>query len=499
MQQIKGHVILWSIMIFIIGSSCRPAKVNHYNVERPNFILINADDLSPHTLGPYGQQIIKTPRLDKMAKEGTLFHRAYSAATSCAPSRIALMLGKHLGHIKRKGNTNDDRVASEETCFPEILRDHGYATAMYGKKHGVHLRNWFDIYTQIVDDTPYDNGFDHFVGTLNATTAHQLYLDGETNPEANLPQHLWEEQKGELEKYLLPPTRYVHNEYVDLGLQFIELNQDQPFFLYLPFQLPHFEQVVPKPGEPDYHLEDYGLLEQYQDTITGRSLFPEIPYMGNISSNQRVNLEPNATYAATISRLDRDVGKIMDLIINLNLKEKTYVIFTSDNGYGGWPEGETFDFTGALRAAKAHLYEGGVRVPMIVWGSQTKLQDIHENPIIHYDIGATLLDLAGIQDSFNDGLSWKDAIISDKLPHREYLYWENFLGSTRQCALLDNRYKVIKLAPNSDKYQYEIYDLSKDESESNNILTTDLGQSLLHRASKIFKTEHIPNEHYHIE
>ena len=500
MEKINSQFLVITHFLFmgILFSCNSPAKNKSPSALNPNIILINVDDLSPNTISPYGQKTISTPRLQKMAEEGTLFTKGYSSATSCAPSRIALFLGKHLGHIDRKDNTNEDRILSEDLCFSEVLRDNGYRTAMYGKLHGAHFRNWFDIYTQVVDDTPYDHGFDHFVGFLGAMEAHQMYLDGVTHPEENNPKHLWEENNGHISKKKIAPDRYTQNEFMDQALNFITETQKQSFFLYLSFQIPHFEQVVPKKGDKDYYKEDEGLLEQYLDTITNKSIFPETPYMGTVPANQRINLEPLATYAALISRLDRDVGKIMDLLNDLHLKENTVVIFTADNGFGGWPARDIFQSTGSLRASKGSLYEGGIRVPFIFWGKDIRSNITVDEPIVQYDLGATILDLANIQPNFGDGISWKSTLSQGVIPKRSYVYWENFITKMRQAILIDGRYKIIKIESEKNLYQYEVYDLSNDESEKNNLASTDMGQDLIEEAAKIFEKEHIPSKNYTI-
>ena len=490
------HVyFIWLIIICTgCGESNTPPAGSH------NIILIYADDLSPQTIEPYGQKVIKTPRLNQMAEEGILFKRGYSSATSCAPARIALLLGKHLGHIDRKLNSNEDRLLREDLCFPELLRDHGYQTAMFGKQHGTHFRNWFGLTTQIVDDTPYDHGFDRFVGMLSAVEAHQFYLDGITNPDAKNPKHLWQEKNANISRYKIPPTRYTHNEFMDLSIKFIEDNQEDPFFLFLPIQIPHFEQVVPMKADPDYHEEDVGLYEQYLKE-DGTSVFEEEPWEGTHPENRRPVDYPLATFASLISRMDRDVGRILDKLTELGKDGNTLVIFTADNGFGGWPrEAMTvFNPTGNFRAAKGRLYEGGIRVPFLFWGAGIQQGTVINEPIAAYDLAATILDFANVDRPYqSDGISWKDALTSGELPKREYLYWENYISASRQATLIDNQNKVIKVKNHDNTYTIQLFDLDKDESEKINLATDSNYTDVLYRAQEIFELEHVPTEDFYI-
>ena len=323
---------------------------------------INADDLGAHHLGIYGQKVIKTPRIDQMAREGVLFKNGYSSATTCGPSRVALLLGKHLGHLpwQQRKNGGLCRVYRDQVAFPELLRDNGYHTAMFGKHHNAIMA----ADRTPVGDLPSDCGFDLSIGTFWAMAAHQLYLDGVTAPQQNYPKHLWKDDKGVVSPYPIKPNRYTHNEYIDLALSYIEEDRDAPFFLYLPFQIPHWEIAVPRQGDADYKPEDVGLLEQYLKE-DGTSIFKETPYNGSALFQRKI-LEPAATHAAMVSRLDRDVGLILDKLIEKGLDKNTLVIFTSDNGRVGTPGGDHFDMSKLVKGGKASLYEGGIKVPFIL-------------------------------------------------------------------------------------------------------------------------------------
>lgn len=494
MKGIKKIVFLSLMTLFYFNCSNKSQEQNIRNKTKEsqkNIIFINADDLSAATLGIYGQKIIKTPRLDQMAKEGLLFKNGYSPATTCGPSRVALLLGKHLGHLPYRRNNGDlCRAYKAALCYPELLQKRGYKTALFGK-----ASNAKHIFGRPVSDLPSHNGFDLFIGTLLDGPAHQFYLDGKTAPQSNHPNHLW---KGENEwwvtKYNISPKRYTQNEYIDLALDFIEGNKENPFFLYLPLQIPHWELVVPKKGEEDYHAADEGLLEQYLNK-DGTSKFKETPYLGR-GDFQRPEPMPKATYAAMVSRLDRDVGKILDKLSILGLKENTLVVFTADNGFAGIPGGDPFQATGGRRGSKAHLYEGGIKVPYIFWGAEVYQGEI-EAPIVGYDLAPTILDFANISDKLEtDGISWKTTLLNGVIPERKWIYWENYHGKTRQAILIDGRYKIIKSEVSPKKYQVALYDLKEDKREVKDLSSEEQYKEVLEVAQKIFKQEHEPNENF---
>lgn len=476
--------MITGLLIIIIGCSSQKAQ------PRKNIILINSDDLSAFSVGAYGQKIIKTPRLDQMAKEGVLFEKGYSPASVCMPSRISLMLGKHLGHLPHRSNHVDCRIPADSVAFPELLQKQGYQTAMFGKASDAAFANGHPI-----DNTPSDNGFDLFVGTMNAFHAHPLYLDGKTAPSLNHPPHLWKDSLGLISKHEIGSHRYTQNEYVDLSIEYIEKHQDQPFFLYLASQIPHWEIVVPTEGSPDYQEEDRGLLEQYQNE-DGSSKFKETPFAGRFPFERPVE-QPKATYAAMISRLDRDVGRIMDKLIELELAENTVIIFTSDNGIAGVPGGDPFQASGKTRGGKAHLYEGGLRVPYIFWGGGIKRDTLIETPIVGYDLAPTILGLADIKTKFEtDGVDFTPILNGKTIPQRPYLYWENYLGNTRQATVIDGRYKAIKVERSDLSYAIELYDLDSDLGETKNLASSEEYQSILEKAKQIFEKEHEPAPGY---
>ena len=479
-------------LLIVLSSICFLKSCSQDFQERPNIILINADDLGAHHVGAYGQEVIKTPRIDQMAQEGIKFQNGYSSATTCGPSRVALLLGQHVGHLApfQRKNGALSRVFREQIAFPELLQDAGYETVMFGKHHNVRLSS----NRTPMDDLPSHAGFDLSIGTFSAMDAHQYYLDGVTAPQQNYAKHLWKDENGVVSPYVISPDRYTHNEYMDLALNYIEKKKSSPYFLYLSFQIPHWEIAVPKEGDADYQKEDEGLLEQYLDE-DGKSIFNEEPYVGSGVFLRPVD-QPAATHAGMISRLDRDVGKIMDKLRDLNLDENTIVIFTSDNGKVQTPGGDPFKMNNLIRGWKGSLYEGGIRVPFIFWGGGVKENVVIEKPIVMHDMASTILDIAEVDSAYiTDGISWKSQLYDDftesNIVSKRYLYWENHHGHGCQSVLIENRYKVIKSKCSSQNYRLELYDLSNDPTEKINIASSVDYENILTRAREIFKLEHI--------
>lgn len=335
---------------------------------QPNIIFIMADDLGYGELGSYGQELIRTPHLDRMAHEGMRFTQFYSASTVCAPAREALMLGLHTGHSRHQNREHPMRP--EYVTVAETLRSHGYATAMIGK---------WGLGTLGSGGEPSVHGFDFWFGYLGHKEAHRHY-----------PTHLW--RNGEQVVY--PQNKESHGKYysgnvmMDEAEKFIRRNQNGPFFLYLPLTLPHADIVVPEQ-----------LLSEY----AGR--FPEKPFPGYHYSAQPM---PNAATAAMITLLDSYAGRLMALLAELEIDEQTVVFFTSDNGpvSVGGRDFEFFDGAGPLRGGKRDLYEGGIRVPMIVrWPGRVPQDQVRDDIWTLTDVKATLSEIAGSVPGDSDGVS----------------------------------------------------------------------------------------------
>lgn len=405
----------------------------------PNIVFILADDLGYGDLSAYGQKRFATPRLDRMADEGVRFMSFYAGNTVCAPSRWSLMTGAHMGHAYVRGNAGAS-LRDEDRTLPRALKQAGYATGMFGK---------WGLAEDNESGLPHRQGFDAFLGYLRHVHAHSHYTD-----------HLFEIRNGETVRIDVDTTQYAHDLFVEGALDFIEANRDRPFFLYLPFALVHAELLVPE--------ED---IAPFRDE-TGRSRMapdPPFPCCGVIGT-YRGQPTPHAAHAAMVTRLDRDVGRILDRIRELGLAEDTLVLFTSDNGphaEGGADPGY-FESNGPLRGIKRDLYEGGIRVPMIAWGpGYVPSGRVSDHPWAMWDIFPTLAAFAGAEVPPVDGLSMQ-GLLSDAgpVPAHRALYWEhrNNMEPKYSQAVRQGDWKLLRVWTPEGRVT-ELYDLSRDIGE----------------------------------
>ncbi len=415
---------------------------------RPNIIFIMADDLGYGEAGVYGQERIKTPNIDKLAHQGIRFTDYYAGSPVCAPSRCVLLTGKHPGHAYVRDNyrigTWDSYLGqlplpAGEITIAEMLKGAGYVTGAFGK---------WGLGRVGSEGDPLKQGFDRFFGYNCQRHAHNLY-----------PRYLIDNDK---KIYLEGNTRgltgkhYAPQLIADEVLNFIHENRDRPFFLYYATVLPHLPLQVP-----------VEFLEKY----LGK--WEEVPYNGH---SYLPNPAPRATYAAMISFLDFQVGRIMALIDSLGLAENTVIFFTSDNGttyLKGQVDYEFFRSLGPLRGFKGYLYEGGIRVPMIVrWAGRIKPDIVTHIPFAHYDVMTTLADIAGIKPpSGTDGISFLPVLLGREEQQRRhmYLFWD-FPGYGGQVAVRYGKWKALKknLKKNPDS-PTELYNLEEDMGEGHNL------------------------------
>jgi len=420
---------------------------------KPNIIYILADDLGYGELGCYGQEIIKTPNIDRIAAQGIRFTQHYSGSPVCAPSRCVLMTGKHTGHsyIRNNGRPEHRERDEGELYFPgqnpipdsevtiaEVLRNAGYATAAIGK--------WGLGYEGSTGD-PNKQGFDLFYGYICQVHAHNHY-----------PRFLWKNG----EKILLDGNdrtltgkQYSQDLFIDEALKFIRENKDKPFFLYLPFIIPHLSIQAPEES-----------LSEYNGKI------PEEPYK---HTSYLKHPFPRAGYAAMITHMDKGIGQIMDVISELELDENTLIIFTSDNGptYNrlGGSDSEFFKSAGPFRGLKGSLYEGGIRVPMAAsWQGRIKAGSVSNHTSALWDVMPTLCDITGIDMPENtDGISFAPALFGkeDQKEH-EYLYWE-FPAYGGQQAVRMGDWKGIRQNMFKNNMKVELYNLKEDWAEKHNV------------------------------
>lgn len=407
----------------------------------PNVIFIMADDLGYGDLGAYGQEQIKTPHLDEMAREGTVFTQFYAGSTVCAPSRYALMTGQHTGHAYARGNVGWERgdvpLQPRDTTIGEMLEQAGYTNGVYGK---------WALGLKGTTGAPHRSGFEAFLGYEDQSEAHNYYVD-----------RLQGIEHGVTVNVDVDTTQYTHDLFAEAALHFIEQNRAEPFFLYLPFTLPHADLAVPKASLQAYLNED------------GKSVFDE-PTSADQES-YHANSMPYATYAAMVSHLDRSVGQILDRLEALGMAKNTVVFFTSDNGphsEGGY-DMAYFDSNGPLRGMKRDLYEGGIRVPMIAWGPGRVPAGRRSDQVwAAWDVLPTLADLAGMEPpSGGDGLSMASAVTGQGTQKdHEHLYWEFYGGETAQAVRM-GRWKGVRRPMMTGSI--ELYDLKTDRAEEHNV------------------------------
>lgn len=411
--------------------------------DKANIIILMADDLGYGDLGSYGQKLIPTPNLDKMAAEGVRFTQFYSGSTVCAPSRCALMTGKDMGHAYIRGN-KETPLRESDITIPKLAKQKGYVTGMFGK-WGLGLEN--------NTGSPEKQGWDEFLGYLNHRHAHNFYV-----------RNLWETRNGKTIAHPMDTTQNTAPYIFAAALDFIRNHAGQPFLLYVPMTLPHAEMTSPTPEAIAPFLKP-----------NGQSIFPETPFnkgtgMSTTYSSQPM---PNAATAAMIRQVDLDVGKLMALLRELGLDGKTYVFFTSDNGphQEGGRNAKQFESTAGLRGFKRDLYEGGIRVPAIAWGKSVQ-RKVCDEPLANWDFLPTVAEIIGEKAPADiNGVSFLDVLqkTSYKTKH-ESLYWEFFERGFDQ-AIRKGNWKAVKRSANQSAL--ELYDLSRDYAENYNVASAN--------------------------
>lgn len=442
---------------------------------KPNIILVMADDLGCHELGCYGQTKIKTPNIDKLAAGGMKFTHFYAGCAVCAPSRCALMTGKHMGHATvrnnvqfKKGEEGQFPIRAQDVTVAELLKAQGYATGAMGKWG---LGNWDTT------GTPMKHGFDLFFGYNCQAHAHSHY-----------PKHIYRNgEKIELkDNDGKTGKQYTQDMFESEALDFIEKNKAKPFFLYLPFIVPHVAVQVPEDS-----------LDEYKG-----KLGDDPAYDGK--KGYQPHPAPHAGYAAMVTRMDRSVGRIIDKIKALKLENDTLVIFTSDNGPThnvGGADSDFFNSAGKLRGLKGSLYEGGIRVPFIVyWPGKIKPGSTCDERYYFPDVLPTLHAIAspgplGI-DKTIDGINFSAELFGGLRPRRECLYWE-FPGYGGQQAVIAGDWKAVRQNLAKGVVKTELYNLATDESEKDDVAAKH--PDVLARLEKLMKDQHTPNPDFPLQ
>ncbi|MFB3827357.1 MAG: arylsulfatase [Bryobacteraceae bacterium] len=396
---------------------------------QPNFIFIMADDLGKYDVGCYGQKLIRTPNIDRLAAEGMLFTDCYSGATVCAPSRSVLMTGQHTGHTTVRWNASvrtGARVAlrEDDVTVAQMLKgpewkdafddSRGYATCISGK---------WGLGEPGTTGLPNDKGFDEWFGFLNQQHAHGHY-----------PTYLWRNKTKEVLKGNLNGARreYASDLMAREALYFIDRHRYEPFFLYFTPTVPHARFEAPDMGP--YAAESWPEDAKY--------------------------------YAAMVTRMDSYVGRIMAKLKETGLDENTLVFFTSDNG--GTFDFEPFGSMGPLREQKGSIYDGGTRVPMIArWPGKIKPGTTSNFPWSFVDVLPTLCDLAGVRGipPNVDGMSIAPTLFGKTQNPDRPLYWESFGGGFNQAVRM-GRWKGVR---HGLEAPLELYDLSTDPGEKKDV------------------------------
>ncbi|MBS1580386.1 MAG: arylsulfatase [Bacteroidetes bacterium] len=473
---------IFYILICCLTYTILPAQ------QKPNIIYIYADDLGYNELGCYGQQKIKTPNIDRMATEGMQFMQHYSGAPVCAPSRCMLMTGKHAGHAAIRGNYELGGFAdsSERGQMPlpanaftiaDMLKKAGYTTALCGK-WGLGMNH--------APGSPLNHGFDYYYGYLDQKQAHNYY-----------PTHLWENDKwdtlGNSFIYVHKPLDslkatdkdfdyfkgkvYAPDKITEKAVEFIKKNRNNPFFLYLPYTMPHVSLQV-----PDAYLKKF------------IDLFNETPYYGQ--NGYAATKYPRSAYAALISYLDDQVGIILQAIKNLGLDENTLIMFSSDNGTtykAGGVDPFYFESEGKLKGVKMDLYEGGIRMPFIArWPNKIAAGKISQTISAQYDIMPTLAELVNQKNISTDGVSLLSELLgkTKKQPQHEYLYFE-YPDRDGEVAIRLNNWKGIKTNIKKNKNaKWQLYNLLDDVGEKNNV--AEQHPEIIKKLNEIVLKEHHP-------
>ncbi|UCE08688.1 MAG: arylsulfatase [bacterium] len=436
-QEFIKRAVKGSAALALLGTSCFKKD----NLKKTNIIFILADDLGYGDLSCYGQSKFNTPNIDRLAVEGMRFTDHYAGSTVCAPSRCSLMTGLHTGHAYIRGNSaNGKRISlrPQDLTVAEILKQAKYTTGVIGK-WGLGLNG--------TTGHPNKKGFDYWFGYLNQRHAHNYY-----------PEFLWKNE----ERYSLNGNKltkpsadgsgisikkiqYSHDLFTREALSFIEHNKNGPFFLYLAYTIPHANNEAGENG-----------MEVPSDT----------PYSDKDWPQQQKNL------AAMITRMDGDIGKIIKLLKNLGIDNNTIVFFSSDNGphKEGGVNPNFFDSNGILRGIKRDLYEGGIRVPLIIrWPGKCKAGSISNHISAFWDFMPTAIEIAGGEVPKNiDGISFVPTLLGEEHEQQkhDFLYWEFHKKKITNQAVRMGDWKGVH---HGRDMPLELYDLKMDIGETKNI------------------------------
>jgi arylsulfatase A-like enzyme len=438
--KITGYCCAW---LLLVAMACAAERAH------PNVIFILSDDLGYADIGPYGQKDIATPNLDRFAREGMRFTDAYAGAAVCGPSRAALFLGLHNGHNPIRHNpaqargwdrttTGDPPLPEDVPTFAKILKQAGYATACFGK---------WGMGAPGGAGSPRRLGFDTFLGYASHVDAHTYW-----------PDHLWRND----ERVALDGKTYSHDLFTREALDYVRAQKERPFFLFLSYTIPHVELRPPS-------------LAPYEDK----------PWP-----------EPEKAFAAMVTRMDTDIGKLLALLKELGIEEDTLVLFASDNGpcTAGGHKASTFHST-PFRNEKGSVYEGGIRVPFMArWPNRIAAGTRSDLPIAFYDVAATFAALSGQPAPANtDGISFLPTLLGrgTEQKRHEFLYWEYAVQRGSQAIRMGDWKAVRSGLALEGEPKLELYNLKTDPQEAKDVAAQQ--PEIVEKMLRIARAEHTPS------
>jgi arylsulfatase A-like enzyme len=465
MTQLQSHPARFSIammlaLALVSRAAAAAAEPSSTLKLPPNIVLIVADDLGYGDLGSYGQQRIRTPNLDRLAAQGTRFTQFYAGAPVCAPSRNSLMTGQHTGHTTIRGNVKID-LKSHEITIAQVLKNAGYTTGLMGK---------WGLGREGSTGAPRRKGIDWFFGYVDQTMAHNYYPTYLIRNEQSVPLRNVVTNPGAFGQGVASvKLDYSADLIADEAVKFVRENRARPFCLFFTPTLPHANNEAPEDG---MEVPDHG--------IYAKETWPS----------------PAKGLAAMITRLDEQVGRLLTELKTLGLEENTLVIFTSDNGphREGGNDPAFFHSSGPLRGIKRDLYEGGIRVPLIVRCPGRVPAGVVSNYVGYFgDFMATLAEFAGASANVPTGLDSISMVSpmtgrAAEQPQREFLYWEFYEGKSAQAVRM-GRWKAVRSPMHTGTI--ELYDLETDVGEKNNVAAKN--PEIVAKATDAMKRAHVPS------
>lgn len=436
--------------------------------KKPNVIFILVDDMGYGDLGVYGQKLIETPNLDKLAASGIKFNQFYAGTSVCAPSRASLLTGLHTGHSPIRGNYEIEPegqlpIPDSVEVLSEMFKKANYKTATFGK--------WGLGFPGSEGD-PNKQGMDVFYGYNCQRQSHNYY-----------PSHLWDNNiKVALQNTITNQIQYAPDLIQAKALDFIGKNKSNPFFIYLTYTLPHAALQIPASDEK---------FEYYKNKFKEEKKVFKNQWDG---AGYQPQSFPRAAYATMVSKLDNYVGEVLAKINELGLRDNTIIVFTSDNGphTEGGNDPAFFNSSGGFKGLKRQLTEGGIRVPLIVsWPSKIKKAQTSDYVGAFWDFFPTFTEITGQKfTQHKDGISILPVLLGkQKIKQHDFLYWEFHENGGRQAVRIGNWKGIRERVKTNPNGPIELYDLNTDLKESINV--ADKYPEIVNKIYKVMEQEHI--------